>query len=120
MSAFSRDQHRYSERVLRYPDGMSPISPHLQRTDCSQCFGMRAPCSLPLLACCAGVERRIIYPVSDSEDETTLSLEDPYRSFAEEFQPDRWGPEVRRAASAVAPFCKPQSPTLGLACAYSI
>ncbi len=111
MSVFSRDQHRYSERVLRYPDGMSPISHYLQPTDCSQCFGMRAPHLLPLVACCAGVERRIVYPVSDSEDDTALSLEDPYRSFAEEFQPDRWGPEVRSAACrSLMPLFKAEKP----------
>lgn len=63
VSAYPPAQRHYSERVLRYPDG---------------------------------VERRIIYPSTDvpSEDESISSLSDPYRSFAEEFQPDRWGPEV--------------------------
>lgn len=40
-----------------------------------------------------GQERRIRYPISDAEDDNVLSLSDPYRSFAEECQPDRWGPE---------------------------
>ena len=43
-----------------------------------------------------GHERRIRYPqIPDTDIEVVSASPDPYQSFAEEAQPDRWGPEVK-------------------------